>query len=469
MLREYFAVAALAAAIPVGAAGQDAKTVIENAVKAMGAGNLGSIRYSGSGFNYAFGQAVNPSSPWPKFNVKSYERVIDFDAGGAQQTMVRTQAENPPRGGGQQPIVGEQSQTVVNGFKEPWTSQFEVWVTPDGFLKGALENKATVQPKTVEGKKYNLVSYMMQNKYKVNGYLDDQNLVTKVETWVENPVLGDMPVEATYSDYKEFHGLKFPSKIVEKQGGYPVMDLTITDANRNVVTNVQPPKKDSGPLDPFFGVDEQLVADDVYYFTGGTHHSVIVKFNDYVVVIEAPLDEARSTAVISEVKKLYYNTSIRYLINTHAHFDHAGGIRTYAAEGATILTFQMNKPYYEKTFALPRTLQPDKLLQSKKRAVIEAVQEKRVLTDGTHVIELYHVPNEHNEGMLIAYLPKDKILVEADLFTPPAAGAAPPNPPSPYTLALVENLERLKLDYDKILPLHGRLTNKAELMKAVGK
>lgn len=469
MLREYFAVAALAAAIPVGAAAQDAKTVIENAVKAMGAGNLGSIRYSGSGFNYALGQAVNPSSPWPKFNLKTYERVIDFDAGGAQQTMVRTQAENPPRGGGQQPIIGEQSQNVVNGFKEPWASQFEVWVTPDGFLKGAQENKATVQTKTVEGKKYNVVSYLMQNKYKVNGYLDEQNLVDKVETWVENPVLGDMPVEATYSGYKDFHGLKFPAKIVEKQGGYPVFDLTISDANKNIVTNVQPPKKDSGPLDPFFGVDEQLVADDVYYFTGGTHHSVIVKFNDYVVVIEAPLDEARSTAVISEVKKLYYNTPIRYLVNTHAHFDHAGGIRTYAAEGATIVTYQMNKPYYEKTFAMPRTLQPDKLAQSKKKAVIETVPEKRVLTDGTHVIELYHVPNEHNEGMLIAYLPKEKILVEADLFTPPAAGAAAPNPPSPYTLALVENLERLKLDYDKILPLHGRLTSKAELMKAVGK
>ena len=113
--------------------------------------------------------------------------------------------------------------------------------------------------------------------------------------------------------------------------------------------------------EPVFGVDEQLVADDVYYFTGGTHHSVIVNFNDYVVVIEAPLDEARSNAVISEVKKLYYNKPIRYLINTHAHFDHAGGIRTYAAEGATILTYQMNKPYYEKTFAMPRTLSPDKL------------------------------------------------------------------------------------------------------------
>ena len=129
----------------------------------------------------------------------------------------------------------------------------------------------------------------------------------------------------------------------------------------------------------------------------------------------------------------------------------------------------MNKPYYEKTFAMPRTLSPDKLSQSKKRAIIEAVPEKRVLTDGTHTIELYHVPNNHNEGMLIAYLPKEKILVEADLFTPPAAGAKPPSPPSPYTLGLVENLDRLKLNYEKILPLHGRLTNKEELMKAIGK
>ena len=263
--------------------------------------------------------------------------------------------------------------------------------------------------------------------------------------------------------------MKFPTKIVEKQGGYPVMDLAITDANKNVVAGVQPPGKDTAPPNPEFGVDEQLVAEDVYYFTGGTHHSVIVNFNDYVVVIEGPLDEARSSAVIGEVKKLYYNKPIKYLVNTHAHFDHAGGIRTYAAEGATIVTYQMNKPYYEKTFALPRTLQPDKLAQSRKKAVIEAVGEKRVLTDGMHTIELYHVPNGHNDGMLIAYIPKEKLLIEADLYTPGAVGAPAPNPVSPYTLSLVENLDRLKLDYEKILPLHGRLTTREELMKAVGK
>lgn len=467
MLRNYIAILML---VSSAAFAQDARTVVDGAAKAMGVLNLGSVRYTGSGMNFALGQAVNPSSPWPKFNVKTYERVIDFDAGAARQTMVRTQGENPPRGGGQQPIVGEQVQNQLSGFAQPWASKFEVWVTPVGFLKGALASgNATVQAKTVGAKKYNVVSYMVESKYKINGWIDDQNMVAKVETWVENPVLGDMPVEATYSDYKEFHGLKFPSKIVETQGGYPVMDLTITDANRNVVAGVQPPGKDAAPQNPIFGVDEQLVAEDVYYFTGGTHHSVIVNFNDYVVVIEGPLDEARSSAVIGEVKKLYFNKPIRYLVNTHAHFDHAGGIRTYAAEGATILTYQMNKPYYEKTFALPRTLAPDKLSQSKKRAVIEAVGEKRVLTDGTRTIELYHVPNEHNEGMLIAYLPKEKIVVEADLYNPGAANAPTPNPVSPYLLSLVENLDRLKLDYDKILGLHGRLATKDELMKAAGR
>lgn len=324
MKRNYGAALACGALLSSVALAQDAKTVTNTAAKAMGVQNVGSVRYSGSGLNYALGQAPNPSSPWPKFNVKTYERVIDFDAGATSQTMVRTQGENPPHGGGLQPIVGEQTQTQVNGLKEPWAAQFEIWVTPVGFLKGAMANSATVQPKTVSGKKFNVVSYLVNNKYKVNGYINDQNMVERVETWVDNPVLGDMPVEATYSDYKDFHGLKFPSKIVETQGGYPVMDLTITDANKNVVAGVQPPGKEAAALNPIFGVDEQLVAEDVYYFTGGTHHSVIVNFNDYVVVIEGPLDEARSNAVIGEVKKLYFNKPIKYLVNTHAHFDHAG-------------------------------------------------------------------------------------------------------------------------------------------------
>jgi glyoxylase-like metal-dependent hydrolase (beta-lactamase superfamily II) len=311
----------------------------------------------------------------------------------------------------------------------------------------------------------------------VDGYINDRNEVDKVETLVDNPVLGDMPVVATFSDYKDFKGLKFPTKIVETEGGFSVYDLTIADAKRNVIAGVVPPP---APIESRPVVDEQLIAPDVYYFTGGTHHSVIVGFNDYVVVIEGPLNDERSEAVISEVKKLFFNKPIRYLINTHAHFDHLGGVRAYVAEGATIITYQGNKAYYDKVLALPHTLNPDKLAQTKpaKKLVIETVAEKRVLTDGKHEIDLYHIQNSgHNDSMLIAYLPKDKVLVEADLYTAPVVNpAAPPPDPkapappiSPYTVSLLDNLERLKLDPDKILGLHGREATKDELLKAAGR
>jgi glyoxylase-like metal-dependent hydrolase (beta-lactamase superfamily II) len=462
---------------------QDAKAVLDSAVKAMGAENLGNVRWVGNGLNHAFGQAANPNLPWPKFNVKSYDRVVDFDAGGSRTRLVRTQGENPPRGGGQQPIIGEQTQNQLITYRDPWAVQAEMWITPVGFLKGALASgNATVKSETVGGKKYNVVTYTVQGKYKVNGYINEQNLLEKADTLIDTPVLGDTPLEAEYSDYKDFGGLKFPTKIVEKQGGFPILDLTVTQAQRNVYHVINIPAAPTGNADARVIVDEQLVAPGVYYFTGGTHHSAIVEFNNFVVVVDGPLDENRSNAVISEVKKLFIGKPIRYLVNTHQHFDHAGGIRTYAAEGATIITHEINKPYYEKIFATPRTLNPDKLAQSKKKAVIEAVVGgKRVITDGTRTLEIHAAPSGHNDGMLIAYLPKEKVLVEADLYTPapvsttapaaPAAGAAAPAPPpvSPYTLALVETLDKLKLDYDTILPIHGRLVKKEDLMKVVGR
>jgi glyoxylase-like metal-dependent hydrolase (beta-lactamase superfamily II) len=474
---KYVVAAALGVTFASNAPAQDARAIVESALKAMGGDNVGSIRFTGSGLNFAFGQAYAPGGAWPKFNVKTYERTIDFDADASSQKMVRTQGENPPRGGGQQPLIGEQTTVTVVGPKLAWADKVDYYMTPMSFLKGALANSATVAAKTTGAKKYNVVSFMVDKKYKVDGYINDRNEVDKVESLVDNPVLGDMPVVATFTDYKDFRGLEFPAKIVETEGGFPIYDLTITDAKKNVIAGVVPPP---APSDAKPVVDEQLIAPDVYYFTGGTHHSVIVGFNDYVVVIEGPLNDDRSEAVISEVKKLFFNKPIRYLVNTHAHFDHLGGVRAYAAEGATILTLTANKAYYDKIFALPHTLNPDALAKTKpvKKPVIEAVTEKKVLTDGTHEIDLYRIQNSgHNDAMLIAYLPKDKVLVEADLYTAPVVNpAAPPPDPkapappiSPYTVSLVDNLERLKLDPEKILGLHGREATKEELMKAAGK
>src|SRR4029077_1087278 len=151
------------------------------------------------------------------------------------------------------------------------------------------------------------------------------------------------------------------------------------------------------------------------------------------------------------------------------------GLRAFGAEGSTILTHQVNKAYLEKTLSLPHTLNPDKAQQNGKKPVVEAVGERKVLTDGTHVIELYHQQNfGHHDGMLLVYLPKEKVLLEADGYNPAAsATATPPSPASPYTLSLLENIRRLKLDVQRIVPVHypadNRVVTMAELTRWVGR
>ena len=211
-------------------------------------------------------------------------------------------------------------------------------------------------------------------------------------------------------------------------------------------------------------------ADGVWYVTGGSHHSVVVEMKDHLVVIEGPQNDARGTAVIAEVKKAMPNKPIKYVVNSHHHFDHAGGLGPFVAEGAIVITHDVNKAFFEQTLAAPRTVQPDTLAKSGKKATVEGVKDKRVLSDDTRTIELYHIQgNMHNDGLLMAYLPKEKLLVQADVYNPPAPNTPPPAQPHPAQVNLYENIERLKLAVDQMLPLHGRIVPLSDLLKAIGK
>ena len=208
--------------------------------------------------------------------------------------------------------------------------------------------------------------------------------------------------------------------------------------------------------------------------TGG-YRSVAVEMKDHIVLIESPQNEMTTSNIITEVKKAIPNKPIKYLVNTHTHADHSGGLRAAVAEGATVITHESNKALYEKWFSNPRTLlMPDKLSISEKRAKFEYMGDKKILKDSMNTIELYHLKGVvHAEDMIVVYLPKIKTVVEADAFNAPAANAPPPQTVNGLEKLFAAELDRLKIDYATIIPIHApnpdREITKVDLLKNIGK
>jgi glyoxylase-like metal-dependent hydrolase (beta-lactamase superfamily II) len=467
---------------------QDARAVLDAAAAALGAANLRSLVFSGRGTDGIFGQPYDGNSPWPRFSVPNLTMTIDFATPAMRDDRRRQQLQNPPLGGGFQPLIGELRQTWLLSGGYAWDMVgpnavpaaperdfrsavdgrlAQIWLTPQGFVKAALANGATARTETIRGAKKTIVSFTGPNKMKFEGVIGDQNLVEGIETWFGSPVLGDTKLEAVFSGYKDFGGVKFPTRIVQRSGGYPVLDLTVTEVKPNAAVTIDVPANIRQAAAP---APERLqgekVSDGVWLFPGGAK-SVAIEFRDHIVVVDAPETEARSILVIDAIKRAIPGKPIRYLINTHHHFDHSGGLRTYAAEGATIITQQANVAFYQNAWRNPRTINPDRLAQSGRTPVFEGVTGSRVMADGTRDLNIYHYAgNMHNVGMLMVYLPREKMLIEADSWTPPANRGDLPGA-VPNLGHFYDAVTRLQLDVEQIVPIHGRLTPFSEVREAV--
>jgi glyoxylase-like metal-dependent hydrolase (beta-lactamase superfamily II) len=197
---------------------------------------------------------------------------------------------------------------------------------------------------------------------------------------------------------------------------------------------------------------------------------MFVAMNDHILVVEAPINDGTSKRVMAKIKETVPGKPIKYIVPTHFHDDHSGGIRTYMGEGATVVTTPGNKAYFEKVAQAVRTIAPDSLTMKPRTPVIETVQNmKKVFTDGVHTVELYDIgPGPHAKEMLVVYLPKEKILFEGDMLGLPAGSTLIPAA-NETTLHFAERLKALGLAVDKIASVHGRTATMEDLRAAVEK
>ena len=505
MAPKYFSIIAILVLASGSGAAQDARSVLMAAARTMGATNLKTIQFSGTGWFANVGQSYGLSDDWPRFEVTSYTKIIDYGSGSSQEELVRRRGSYPERGGGL-PFQGEQRIVELLSDGYAWNLQgdapvaqmrpyldgvpvadfrhLDILLTPHEFLEAALKSESVAATFTIAGssnggltqggRKATVVSFTTLGKYRINGTINDQNLVEIVSTWIPNPVYGDMLFEQRYTQYEDFGGVMFPTVVHEHQGdpvlnpAHNSMEIRVTDVEVNqAVPSMTVPDAVRNAVPSMVRVESRELSDGVWWVTGGSHHSVVVEFNDFVTVIEAPLNEDRSLAVIGEVTRLFPSKPIRYLVNTHHHFDHSGGLRTYLSQGATIVTHQGNRNFYQEVMFHPglRSLSPDRLAmfypmfaESRRPAPIETINQKYVVSDGARVMEIYPIQGlGHAQNMVIAYLPKDKILVNADLYSPPPPGAPAMSNPDPRMVTLAQNIDRLGLEVDMHVPIHGSI------------
>ncbi|MEZ5355600.1 MAG: MBL fold metallo-hydrolase [Bryobacteraceae bacterium] len=517
MVRPFFLVlAACSAAIAQPPPGfVDPSPVLARARLAIGADRLRCVTISGDGvYTGMVGQQRESgvNIDWPRgAPLRNYRREMNWDARTMVEQFDRPPGQNPASWKygfgwlGGTPLQQHSRQTFIVNGSHAWHTdgpssppvpaspedaerwQVDLWLNPHGFLKAAALPGANPRAvwrwelgesgrdgNTTVPEKVTVVSIALMGKYRVDATINKENLLQRIHTWVPDPVLGDANYEhefanATYVDAGG--GIRFPTVWHHHEGwddNFGGLNITAGhNAFGGPIGKIEPNACADPPAVPApvraatfpVRVDTAKMAEGVYLLGGGSHNSVAVDFKDYIAVVEAPVDEARNLAVIEEIVRLIPNKPIRFLVNTHQHFDHIGGLRTYMHIGATIITHIKNYDFLHRDVLnyTPRTLAPDMLALWPPTEVAEGyqwetVRENYILSDGARSMHITYVqPLEHAEGMLMAYLPKERIVIEADLYDTPA-----PAKPTAASRTLLQHVNRLGLDVDWIAPIHGR-------------
>jgi glyoxylase-like metal-dependent hydrolase (beta-lactamase superfamily II) len=452
--------------------------IVNDAAAAIGGGDkiaaVKTIVIEGEGSNGNLGQDMSPDATGQAFTVTGYKRAMDVPSGRVRIEQTRT--PNFTFFQGQQPqkqvlgIDGDVAYNVApNGMATraadavAMDRRAETYHHPVTIIRAALDPAARLSnPRTQDNQR--VVDIATANGLKFTLAIDSTTkLPTRVVSMTDNTNLGDVAIETSFADYQDVNGLKLPTHVTTKTDKYQTAELRVTkqsvDGDAGDLAAPAAAASAAAPVTPPAMVTVQEVAPGIWWLAGQSHHSVVIEFADHLTLIESPQNDTRALAVIAKARELKPDKPLTQVINSHHHFDHSGGLRAAVSEGLTIITQKANAQFYQDAVARAHTIVPDALSKNPKPLKIETVDQDMELKDATRTVNLYRIGGSpHATTLLMAYFPKERILVEADVYTPGAALA-------PYAPNLLENITQRKLRIDRFVPLHGVIGSYADFVK----
>lgn len=432
-----------------------------------------SIVIEGTAVNYNLGQDMRPEAATQQFAVTGYKREIDLEQG--RQRVEQTRTPKFAFFQGPQPQTqiqvldgdiafnvapnGNASRLAGLGERDRRTDYFHHPLTA---LKAATAPITTIANVRSIGSVRQADFVFRDRQWTMT--TDPSGLVLSISSKAYHANLGDVVITTTFADYQDSNGLKLPAKITGKVDEFTTYEIQASKQSVDAALGNMsaPPAVANATSPPPPNVTAESIGKGVWLLAGGSHHSVLVEFADHLMLIEAPQSEARTLAVIKKAKETVPTKPLNELVITHHHFDHTAGMRAAIAEGLTVITQAGNKEWVDNMARRQHTIQPDFLATNVSRLNIETVDAEREFTDQTMTVMLYHVAgNPHSDTMLMAYLPRERLLVEVDAFS---AGSQV----NPYAANLLENIQKRNLRVDKIVALHGAIAPFAELVTIAG-
>lgn len=292
--------------------------------------------------------------------------------------------------------------------------------------------------------------------------------------------LGDVTQRTWYGEWwLAKNGIHYPMQSNVEGNGFPdymlvirklQIDAALNEADLTIPPNIRAQfHPDAKPVD----LEKRVLGDPSQpakelrpgiLFIPGSWNITLVKQDDGIIVLEAPISSGYSAQVIAEAHKRFPKLPIKAVITTSDSWPHLAGIREYVAQRIPIYALDLNQPILNRVITDPRTSKPDALARSPRKPQFHFVHDKTVLGTGLNRIEIYPIHGETSERQMMVYLPEYRLLYGSDPFQRLQDGSFF----YPQTVTeLMDAVTREHLDVDQFFMMHIGPTPWSELAKAI--